>query len=166
MATIQFKKGDEYLAKIAKLEREMKSQVIGPAIYEGAKIVADGIQAGISSIPTVAPNEWATPSDPLPGITAKQKAGLHNSFGIAKMQDDGSGYMNVKLGFDGYNDVKTKRWPQGQPNQMIARSVERGTSLLQATPFVKKSVASTRKQAIQTMKDVADEKIEEIMKGR
>ena len=32
MATIQFKKGDEYLAKIAKLEAELKDKVLGEAI--------------------------------------------------------------------------------------------------------------------------------------
>lgn len=164
MAKIEFKKGDDYMKKIEALERNVRYKVIGVALYDGAKIVADAVQGGISSIPTVPPNSWATPTNPNAGITAKQKAGLHNSFGIAKMQDD-SGYLNVKLGFDGYNDVITKRWPSGQPNQMIARSVERGTSLLQATPFMKASVAKTRTSCIETMKKKADEEIQKIMKG-
>lgn len=164
MAKIEFKKGDDYMKKIESLERNLRYQVIGSALYDGAKIVADAVQGGISSIPTVAPNAWATPTNPNAGITAKQKAGLHNSFGIAKMQDD-SGYLNVKLGFDGYNDVVTKRWPQGQPNQMIARSVERGTSLLQATPFMKSSVSKAKATCIKTMKNKADEEIAKIMKG-
>lgn len=164
MAKIQFKTGDEYMKKIEALQRQARYQVIGSAIYDGAKIVADAVQGGISSIPTVAPNSWATPSSPNPGITAKQKAGLHNSFGIAKMQDN-SGYLNVKLGFDGYNNVVTKRWPQGQPNAMIARSVERGTSLLQATPFIKASVSKARAACIKAMKEKADEEIQKIMKG-
>lgn len=164
MATITFKKGDEYIAKLEALERDMRYKVIGAAVYEGANVVADAVQSGISSIPTVAPNAWATPTNPNAGITAKQKAGLHNSFGIAKLQDD-SGYLHVKLGFDGYNDVKTKRWPSGQPNQMIARSVERGTSLLQATPFMKSSVSKSRKACINTMKETAENEIQKIMKG-
>lgn len=164
MAKVEFKKGDDYIKKLERLEREARYKVIGPAIYEGAKIVADSVQSGISSIPTVAPNSWATPTNPNPGITAKQKAGLHNSFGIAKLQDD-DGYLNVKLGFDGYNDVKTKRWPSGQPNQMIARAVERGTSLLQPTAFMKSSVSKARSACIKAMKETADGEIQKIMKG-
>lgn len=164
MAKVEFKKGDEYMKRIESLDRKLRYEVIGSAIYDGAKIVADAVQGGISSIPAVAPNAWATPSNPNPGITAKQKAALHNSFGIAKMQDS-DGYLNVKLGFDGYNDVITKRWPSGQPNQMIARSVERGTSLLQATPFMKSSVSKARSACIKAMKEKAEDEIQKIMKG-
>ena len=165
MATVTFKKGDEYIEKLEQLSRELKREVIGEAVYEGASIVADAVKAGISSIPTESPGAWGTPEKPLRGLNAKQKAGLHNSFGIAPLKDDGDGFLHVKLGFDGYNDIKTKRWPKGQPNAMIARSVERGTSIMKETPFMKKAVAKARNRAREAMKRKVDENIEKIMKG-
>lgn len=163
MATINFK-SEDYLAKIEKLERSAKEKVLGAALYDGAAIVADEVKAGINALPTSPASQWGTPERPLAGINAKQKAGLEASFGIAPAQDDGTGYFHVKLGFDGYNDIKSERWPQGQPNQLIARSAERGTSFMLATPFMKKSVAKARKRCEEAMKARAEKEIQELMK--
>lgn len=157
MATIQFKEGDEYLAKLETLEHSAKASVIGPAIYSGANIVADEINASISSL--------ATSEDPAQGtLNAIQRKGLHDGLGIAKMRND-EGFYNVKIGWDGYNGIKTKKYPKGQPNQMIARSIERGTSFMKANPFVKRAVSRSRARAVKAMKETADKEIEKIMKG-
>ena len=86
------------------------------------------------------------------------------SFGISSMQDDGTGYLHVKIGFDGYNDIVTQRWPKGQPNQMVARAVESGTPWMQKNDFVRRAVASSRKRAIEYMKKTVDKSIQKIMK--
>lgn len=164
MATIQFKNGEEYMVKLEKLERETREKVIGPAIYRAAEIVTDEIRQQLQRVP--ADESWGTTSDPVNGPMKIQKKGLYNSLGIASMRDDGTGFLNVKIGFDGYNELKTKRWPQGQPNQMVARSIERGTSYMEANPFVKKAVTAARKRAMQTMQETADQEIEQIMKGK
>lgn len=162
MAKIEMKGLNEYTKAISSLEKAAKDKVCGKAIYEGAAVVMQSVQSGISSIPVS--NEWGTSSDPTAGINVKQKAALHESVGIAKMRDD-NGMLNVKIGFDGYNDIKTKRWPKGQPNQMIARSVERGTSFLKSTPFMKKAVSQSRKAALNMMQFTIDKETSEIMKG-
>ena len=162
MATIQFKKGDEYLAKIAKLYAASRDKICGRATYGAAEIVADEIRSQLRQVPTDDSSDSFFGE--VDGPKKVQKKGLYDSLGIASMQDDGTGFLNVKIGFDGYNDVKTKRWPQGQPNQMIARSVERGTSFMKANPFVKPAMQKTTKKAIKHMKESVDESIEEIMK--
>lgn len=163
MATIQFKKGDEYLAKIAKLKAELKDKVLGEAIYGAALIVADEVRTTLGQVPT--DERFGTSDQPVVGPKKRQLEGLMQSFGIASMQDDGTGYLNVKVGFDGYNDIKSKRWPNGQPNQMVARSVESGTSWMKKNPFVRKAVAATRKRAVEYMKNSVDRSVEAIMKG-
>lgn len=163
MATIQFKSGDEYLLKISKLEALAKGQVIGGAIYGAAEIVADEIRSELNKVPT--DEKWGESENQTAGPRKIQKLGLEQSLGIAKMQDDGRGYYNVKIGFDGYNKVVTERWPNGQPNQMIARSVERGTSYMKSTPFVKRAVRQSRKKAIEYMRETVDKETEKIMKG-
>lgn len=160
MAKIEFKGIEAYQKAMAAFSRDTRDVMIGGAIYDAAGIVADEIQDGISSIPTLSHFERAADGKTVNGLLAKQKADLHNSLGIAKLRDD-NGFVSVKIGWDGYNSIRTARWPNGQPNQMIARSLERGTSWLQAFPFVKKAVSRARKRAIEAMQERIDRACEE-----
>lgn len=160
MAVIQFKRGDEYLAKISKLEASLKDQVCGSAIYGAAGIVADEIRSQLKAVPT--DEGYGTASEPTRGPKAGQKEGLLDALGISSMEEK-SGYYDVKIGFDGYNGIKTKRWPRGQPNQMVARSIERGTSWMKGNAFVKRAMAATRKRALEFMKHSVDASIRKIM---
>ena len=161
MATINFKKGDEYLAKIADLSVSAAEEVCGAAIYAGAKTVTDAIAAAIDGIPV--DESYGTPEKPQTGIKQKQKTALKASLGISHAQNK-DGFLNVKVGFGGYNPIKTKRWPKGQPNTVIARSMERGTSWMKAYPFVKNTMRAITQQAQKDMSDKVDEKIKKIMK--
>ena len=163
MATIQFKKGDAYMAKLEKLAKESQKSVCGPAIYNAADLVANEIRQQLKSVPS--DETWGTTGNPANGPSKIQKRGLYNSLGIAKMRDE-DGFLNVKIGFDGYNELNTKRWPRGQPNQMVARSVERGTTYMEGHAFVKKAMSKARKPALAEMQKTADEEIEKIMKGK
>lgn len=162
MATIQFKKGDEYLAKVAKLARDSKDTICGSAIYGAADIVTDEIRRQLDKLPT--DERYGTESEPTEGPRIGQVKALKATLGIAEMQETGTGYLNVKVGWDGYNHIKTNRWPGGEPNQMVARSIERGTSFMKENAFVKKAVAKTRKQSIAFMKQTIDANIGKIMK--
>lgn len=161
MAKITFPGLRDYELMLSKIEA-VSDDMIGRAVYAGAGIVADAVKQGIQSLPVV--TGYGTDTNPLPGgVTAVQKAGLLDGFGISKLQDD-SGYLNVKLGFDGYNRTRTEMYPQGQPNQLVARGVESGTSWKQKKPFVRTAVNKSRKQAEQRMKDVIDEELAKIAK--
>ena len=162
MATIQFKKSDEYLMKIAKLEAQLKDQILGEAIFGAAGIVADEIRTTLEQVPT--DEGFGTETEKAKGPKKAQKKGLYDSLGIASMQDDGTGYLHVKIGFDGYNDIRTKRWPNGQPNQMVARSVEGGTSWMEKNAFVRKAVNASKARAVEFMKQSVDKSTEKIMK--
>lgn len=161
MATITFKNGDDYLFRLSKLEAQAKDEICGKAIYGAAAIVADAIRNEMEALPT--DENWGSAENPTKGPKRKQLDGLSQSLGISSMEDDG-GFLNVKIGFDGYNDIKTKRWPNGQPNQMVARSVERGTTWMKANAFVKRACAASRKQALASMQKTVEESIEKIMK--
>lgn len=167
MARAQIKLGDEYLAKIDKLSALTKDRVCGRAIYAGAAVAADTIREEIKGLPT-AEHEgkpwFGTPEHPARGPSTAQKKGLLDSLGVTPMADDGKGFLNVKAGFDGYNSEKNKLWPKGQPNQMVARSVERGTSFMTANPFMKRAVSKCRKRVLAAMIKAADREIEKIMR--
>lgn len=152
--TMKFKDGESYILKLDALGMKL-DDVLAKAIYPAAGVVADEIQKEISKLNV-------SDSGELGSLNAKQRAGLHKGLGIAVLRKDGD-LLNVKIGWDGYNEIKTKRWPQGQPNQMIARSVERGTSFMQANPFVKRAVARTKKVSQEKMAEVIDREIAIIM---
>ena len=102
-------------------------------------------------------NKWSAP------LTDTAKRGLLEGLGITTMEDD-NGFYNVKIGFDGYNELRTRKYPKGQPNQLIARSIESGTSISEKRPFVTPAIRATRKEAQQAMANVIDEETEKIMK--
>lgn len=160
MATLEFKGLDEYVKQLNDI-RANTEEICGAAIYKGADVVADAVKAAIVSMPTDN-RPYVKDGDMKTGPSARQKTGLINSFGIAPMRTDGT-MLNVKLGFDGYNDIKTDNWPNGQPNSMIARSIESGTSFLKANHFMSKAVNGSKGACEQTMKNTFDAYLTELM---
>ena len=162
MAKITFPGLSDYELMISRLSKGV-DDIAGKAIYAGAGIVADAIKENIKALPIV--RGYGTEKDPLPGgVTAPQKAGLIDGMGISPMQDDG-GYLNVKIGFDGYNATKTDKYPQGQPNQLVARGVESGTSWKQKKPFIRPAINASKSRAEAEMARILDQEIEKITKG-
>ena len=149
----------EYENKLLKLEN-LTREILGEAIYEGAGLVADAVKSSIESIPI--DERYVTGGATLYGITPEQKAGLRDGFGIARMRDD-NGFLNVKLGFDGYNSQVTTKYPGGQPNSLIARSVNAGTSFRQRIPFIDNAVNQTKGAAEQKMTETAEKAIGKAM---
>lgn len=145
----------EYLQKI----NAVTDEVIGEAVYEMAKVVADKVRSSIQALPTVS-NEAniATYKKGYSRLSDKEKQGLLDGFGISPLQED-SGFVNVKLGFDGYNSVKTKKYPQGQPNALIARVTESGSSYREKTPFMRPAVNASKKPAEAAGRAKFDERI-------
>ena len=159
MAKMTIGKGmDEYLAKLGNLEFAAPG-LVGQAIYEGAKVVADQVRAEIEALPTAESKRVAAPRDP----TQVEKDGLLDGLGVAKKKND-SGYINVKIGMDGYNTDKTKKYPRGKPNAMIARSIESGSTVMKRNAFISRAVNKTKKEAEAAMQKVIEEGIEKIVK--
>ena len=159
MAKMTIGKGmDEYLAKLGNLEFAAPG-LVGQAIYEGAKVVADQVRAEIEALPTAESKRVATPRDP----TQVEKDGLLDGLGIATKKNDG-GYINVKVGMEGYNTDKTKKYPRGKPNAMIARSIESGSTVMKRNAFISRAVNKTKKDAEAAMQKVFEEGIEKIVK--
>lgn len=163
MARITMRGLTKYTRALSRLQAGAREGVIGAAVYKGADIAADAIRASLEAVPT--DEAWGTESSPALGPKARQKAALLQTLGISKLRDD-DGLLNVKIGFSGYNSIKTKRWPQGQPNAMVARSVERGTSFMQASPFIKTAMSQVSRPARAAMKKEVEAKIYALMEQK
>lgn len=147
---------NEYLQIIRSLG-ENADDVVKKAVYEGSAIIANQVSANISAIPI--DESWGTESNPKNGITAVEKAGLQDSFGIADMQDD-NGFINTLIGFQqpDYN-------ANGKANIMIARATQSGTSFSRKIPFFANALRATRGQARERMVQVAEEELKKLSKG-
>lgn len=142
MAKFQIGTGiDQYVTILENLEYSA-FDAMGSAIYVGAGIVADEVNRQIRGLPDTA-------------CTSMEKAALIDGLGISRMEND-NGYVNVKIGFDGYDNVKTKKYPKGHAVCMIARAIEKGTSFRSANPFVSRAVRATKDKAEKAMAEELD----------
>lgn len=155
MAKWKFDGVDDYVAQLEKLE-DFSHEIIGKSVWNGAKYVADRVKEAIDTIP-VDDRRYVWSGDRR-GISQEQKDGLIDGFGIASMRND-NGFLNVKLGFDGYNSVRSKKFPNGQANLMVARMVESGTSFMPKLGTISKAVSSAKKQCEEEMRKALDEAI-------
>lgn len=164
MAKMQIKGIEEYALKLSELGSDI-DRVAGKSIYAAADLVANAIKEKINTLNAEHDkyNMVAYKRGEKNKLTIAQKKGLIESFGITRMDQDSKGIYNVKLGFDGYNDVRTKKYKKGQPNQLIARTLENGSSYMDAVPFVRPAVNTTRKAAREKMQQVIDEETRKIM---
>lgn len=163
MAKMTIKGLDEYALALSRLEKS-NLDISKKAIYGAAGIVADKIRANLESIP-IEKSRYATEKNKLNGVTVKQKKDLANGLGISpisKSEDDN--FINVKIGFDGYGSTKTKKFPNGVPNVLLARSIESGASFRNKKPFVRTAVNSVRKEAVTLMGNIIEQEIKKEMK--
>lgn len=161
MAKIEFKGLEEYSAKLNRLEALSRDKIIGAAVYDGAAIVADAVKAEIQALPV---DDSHSKEKKAVGPTQEVKDALLQGMGVAPLRTD-NGFVNVKVGFDGYDGHPTVKYPQGHPIPMLARAVQSGTSWMQGNPFVKTSVRKARKTAEAAMARRVEEEIDKIMKG-
>lgn len=161
MATLQFKGIDEYASKLKSLNDKAEG-MIKRAVYDGAAVVLAAVVSEINGLPVIE-NRYRETKLPMRGVTETQKRGLLDGVGLAKMQNAG-GYINTKLGFNGYNAVRDGKYPNGQPNALIARAVNSGSSVRVKNPFINRAAKAAKAEAEAAMTNRFDEDTKNMMK--
>lgn len=159
MPTFKVEGMDDFIDLCIKTDRTLTS-VIGKSIYPAGEHMGNAVKTALRGVRT---DDYKDHSIMKVGPTKKQLDALIESFGIAKMHAGNNGY-NVKIGFDGYNDVVTKKYPKGQPNAMIARSVNKGTSFMVAQPFMDRTVRAEESKTVDIIKENFEKQMERIWK--
>ena len=135
------------------------------AIYEGAKVAGAEIRNQIEGIPE---DDYRIlkDDDRFEYVTPREKQGLLDGLGIPRMEGDALKGWNTKIGFDGYakGTAKTKSYPRGTPNALVARSLEIGTSVRMKYPFMRRAVNRCRKSVVEAMDRQLNEDIRTIAK--
>ena len=163
MARIKFKRGSEYALKLQQLERHfVKNEPLEKAVIAGAEIVADEIRDNLNALPDEEFRRLGE-GEIFRGLPEGQKRDLQDSFGLTPIEKDKNGFIHTKAGFDGYGNFPTNAYPEGIPNQLLACSVESGSSVRQKTPFVEPAVKATRKEAVEAMNGVIEDEFKSIL---
>lgn len=158
MANLKITGLDDYIKQLNKIADP--EPAIKAAIYEGAGLLTDEMRAAIEQLPKFSRGENGGRAH---GVTDIERTGLLRGLGITPILSR-DGVFNAKIGFEGYNENKTKNWPQGKPNAMIARSIESGTSWLQASPFIDKTTRANKKRVERQMVAAFDKEMKKITK--
>ena len=156
MATIEFVGIDKYFERLDELGK-YSIGLCKRALYDGAAVLANAVRDEINALPTSDRD-----GDPQP-VLEYEKDGLLDGLGIAKMKDN-NGVISTRVDFDGYNRLKSKKYPSGHPNSMIARAINSGTSKRKKNPFMSRAIRKVRAKAQAAMAARMDADIEEIMK--
>ena len=158
---LEYKGVDELAEKIRNMSNK-STGIIKRAVYEGARVLIEEVKAQISALPEVEDRRVPAGKLPLTGVTSAQKRGLLEGVGTAHMQNN-NGFINTKVGFEGYNSTRTKKYPNGQPNALIARSVNSGSSAHTKIPFMGRAATAARAKAEAAMAARLDEDTKKLM---
>lgn len=161
MAKMKIKGLDEYASKLQKLSGGEAEKIMRHAVYEGGGYLANQIRAAIQALPAFE-GSWQNYKEPITGVSNTQKQGLLDGLGTSSIENS-SGFVNVKIGFNGYNDHITKHYPKGQPNILVARSLESGSSIGAKMPFVRPCVNSNKKAVVKILAEETDNGIKKAM---
>lgn len=163
MAKAKVLLSDDFTLKLKSLGKDFDA-VVKKAIFAGAEVIADQVKQNLVALPE---EDFRTlkKDEQFKGVPTQQKNDLIQSFGITKMGYDKDGIMHVKFGFDGYGKYKTKKYPKGLPNDLLARSVESGSSVRKKNPFFRKAVAAKKAEAQRKMEEIINEEFNKITKG-
>ena len=162
MAKMQVTGLDTLSAKLRSLG-DAGEAIARAALYDGAAVLADKIRENIKALPED-DAKWLSGDEQYNVITKADKQDLLDHLGIATMRSTG-GQITTLVGFNGYGSKPTRKYPQGKPMPMIARSIESGSSVRRKHPFVRPTVNAFKNQIKEKMAETARELISKRMEG-
>lgn len=120
------------------------------AVAAGAGVLADAVRQRLEALPSDE-NRFLVPGDIFRGVPKEQKQDLLDALGVTPIKQDANLVYNAAVGFDGYGSTPTKTYPQGVPNQLLARSIESGSSVRIKTPFFRKAMEASEDAVLEAM---------------
>lgn len=114
-------------------------------LWDGRRILKDALIAEIDALPSISDRYYWGRMIPMPALRDSEKEGLKNGVRIHKFERTPNG-VSVGIGFADYN-------VNGDANTMIARSLERGTSVNRPSKFVKRAFNKSNQKRIKRVVD-------------
>ena len=155
------KGGDEFSALLSNLAGDQVIPVMKAACYAGAGVLADALKSEIQSLPE---QDGYMPKGKKRNVIGKHdKRMMQERLGVSHIEATGD-KADVVVSFSGYNNRPTKKYPQGVPIPLIARSIESGSSVREKNPFIRRAFNSAKSSALQKAIDAGQQKLNEIIK--
>ena len=158
MAMTMKTEGLEELSNIFAQLEDKAYDVAAESLYEGAGVVANAFKGAISSIRTEPFKGKKDSRLPSP----EEKKALQGKSSIANFIRNGEG-VDTLIGISGsagYADIGGKK----KAVRLIARSINSGTSFMNAQPVFRKAVNTSKAKAQAAIVSKAEEKFNEIIK--
>ena len=141
---------DEAMKRLEELGART-DELMSKALYEGAKVMADGLKDAIRALPE--DSGYKRPGELRNVVDPKDKEDMISHMGISKFRTQ-TGSVYARISFDGYGQVKTKKFQNGRPVVLIARSINSGSSVRMKHPFIKPTVNQYKSAAMDAMRKV------------
>jgi len=151
MAKVEVKMPEDFLLRLSKLG-DKTDEIVESCLEAGSEVVLSKVRSNLSSV--------------IGGGTkypSESTGELEASLGVTPVKVDNKGVHNVKIGFNEPRRrqyaAKGKRSYYTITNAMIANVIEHGKHGQPPKPFLKPARTSSRKPAIEAMKQKLDEEI-------
>lgn len=159
MAMTMKMEGLEELEKMLSEVAENAEAIASLALYDGAGVMADAVNASVDGI-LVAPFHYAATESTTRLPSPEEKELLkQGAAGIAKFKKDGFG-AETSVGYkdSGYGMINGKK----KPIPLIANSINSGTSFMRKQPFFRNAVNRAKAKAEAAIEKKAEQLFDEI----
>lgn len=146
---------------LAGLTGTQSVEVMKAACYAGIKVLADTLDTEIAGLPE---EEGYMPNGVKRNVVTKhQKEMLRKRLGISRI-DSTTEKADVVVSFAGYDDKPTKKYPNGLPIPLLARSIESGSSVRVKNPFVRRAFNKASSEATAFAVEAGQNKVDELLR--
>lgn len=147
---------EEFSALLAGLGGDDAVMVAKAACYAGIGVLADALKSEIQMLPE---QEGYMPDGKQRNVITKHdKKMLAERIGISRMSST-TDKTDAVVSFAGYNDRPTKKYPDGTPIPLIARSIESGSSVRKKNPFIRRAFNRAQGEALQKAIDAGQKEL-------
>lgn len=153
---------DDVFAKLKAIGGDIED-VQKRAVYAGMAVIRDEVVRQIEALP-VQKGYLKDKDLPRDVITPREKEQLLKHIGIATM-DAKNGTVSTRISFDGYTDIKSKKYPKGLPAILVARSINSGSSMRAKHPFMRNAQAAAKARAVEAAAQAARDALNDKMEG-
>lgn len=136
-------------------------KIMSKALYAGLEVMADGLKEEIRALPEDSGFKRFPKDPPRNVVGHHDKEDLISHMGISHFRTE-TGKVYARISFNGYGQVKTKKFPEGRPVVLIARAINSGSSVRVKHPFIKPTVSRFKAAAIDAMKKAVEDEIKNI----
>lgn len=148
---------DEMVRRLEDLGAKSEG-IMNKALYAGLEVMADGLKEEIRALLEDSGFKRVPRDPPRNVVGSHDKNDLITHMGISHFRSE-TGKVYARISFNGYGQVKTKKYPNGRPVVLIARSINSGSSVRMKHPFIKPAVSKNKAAALDAMRKAVVEEI-------